>query len=425
MSLLSAMRGWLAADAVPARNPLDDRWWGVGPDVSWSTQVTPETVEQIPEAYDCLLVLSQTIAALPLHIYRRAPDGSRLRLDDHPAAKLLRWQANGETNATAYEFRSQMTWDLCLHRNAYAEIVGGSGGPLSELVRIDPLCVHLVKGARRGEYVYELHDGMNRRRLTRDSMMHMRAAPFTSDGLTGKSLLVSGKRVFQRALMLEEFARRFFQNDASPGLVISLPGTFKTRDQAAEYRRNWLHQFGGANRNKPAVLDQGAKVEAFPTENNKNQFIETYLAVAQQVIRLWRMPPHKVGILDKAAFSNIEQQALEFVTDTLLPWLVAQEQAYRRDLLMPGVFPDVYCEHNVGGLLRGDLKSRYEAYAQARNWGWLSVNDIRGLENMEPVAGGDTYLQPLNMAPAGAQTAHMALMERVAPALAAELEFGG
>ena len=130
------------------------------------------------------------------------------------------------------------------------------------------------------------------------------------------------------------------------------------------------------------------------------------MQVALQICRLWRMPPHKVGILTDATFSNIEQQSLEFVTDTLLSWLECWEQCLYRDLISP-LTPDLFVEHNVGGLLRGDLKARYEGYAIARNWGWLSVNDIRRLENMNPVEHGDVYLQPLNMAPAGADLAEL------------------
>ena len=186
-------------------------------------------------------------------------------------------------------------------------------------------------------------------------------------------------------------------------MVITMPGKFANREQAEEFRQKWINQFGRGNRHKPAVLDQGGKVSTIPVENNKAQFIETAREVSKQLVRFWRVPPHKVGILDQATFTNIEQQALEFVTDCLLPLLVAWEQAIARDLILT---PGVFAEHNVAGLLRGDLKTRYEAYAIGRNWGWLSVNDIRRLENQNPVeTNGDIYLQPLNMVPAGADAA--------------------
>jgi HK97 family phage portal protein len=400
------------------RDPTDDFWWNspVAPDLS--TAVNAETVVQIPEVYDCLQVLAQTIGALPLFVYRRLSDGSKERVEDHPVAALLRSRSNALIDSTAFELRAQMMWDLALHRNAFAEIIRGVNGPIGELLRIDPLAVSIIKGDQRGSYVYEVRENGRTRRLLREEVLHVRMTPLTSDGLMGRSLLRDGYRVFQRALALEDYARRFFENDATPGLVISMPGKFDSREKAAEFRRMWVNQFGRQNRWKPAVLDQGGKVQAIPVENNKAQFIETYKEVALQICRLWRMPPHKIGILDRATFTNIEQQALEFVTDTLLAPLVAWEQAIKRDLILQA---DHFVEHNVAGLLRGDLKTRYEGYAVGRNWGWLSVNDIRRLENMNPVPNGDVYLQPLNMAPAGAQAAQAALMGRVVPALAYEL----
>ena len=126
------------------RDPTDEFWWTSPPAHHFGTAVTADTVEQIPEVYDCLQVLSQTIGALPLMVYRRLADGSKERFDDHPVAPLLRAQANGIVNSTAYELRAQMTWDLALHRNAFAEIVAGRSGPVSELIRIDPCCVQIL-----------------------------------------------------------------------------------------------------------------------------------------------------------------------------------------------------------------------------------------------------------------------------------------
>jgi HK97 family phage portal protein len=406
MTLWSSISGMFAARP---RDPTDDHWWSspVAPDLG--TAVTAQTVVQIPEVYACLQVLAQTIGALPLAVYRRLPDGSKKREDTHPVAALLRSQSNGIVNSTAFELRAQMSWDLALHRNAFAEIIAGRNGPMSELVRIDPCNVQIIKGAQRGSYLYEVREDGRSRRLLRDDMLHLRMTPLTSDGLMGQSLLIDGRRVFQRALALEDYARRFFENDATPGLVITMPGKFANREQAEEFRRKWANQLGGRNRWKPAVLDQGGKVNSIPVENNKAQFLETYMQVAVQLCRLWRMPPHKIGILDRATNNNIEHQGLEFATDTLYGPLVAWEQAIKRDLILE---PDCFVEHNVAGLLRGDLKARYEGYAIGRNWGWLSVNDIRRLENMNPVADGDVYLQPLNMVPAGSD---LAMQQRQAP----------
>lgn len=398
-----SLRKLLGANEPAARNPADDYWFNpVTPE--GQIVVNAKTVSQIPEVYDCLQVLAQTIASLPLITYRHKRGGGKERFDQHPVADLLHHRPSQD--ATAYEFRHQMTWDLALHRNAFAEIREGRRGPIDQLIRLDPETIWIIKTGDGG-YVYEVREaGGIRRRLDREQVFHLRAPPLTSDNILGRSLIEDGSKTFARALALQDYATRFFENDATPGGVVEVPGKFGTVEQAQEFKRKWQGQFTGRNRHKMAVLDGGAKFTKVDVQNDKAQFIETYREVALQILRWWRMPPHKVGILDKATFSNIEQQSLEFVTDTLLPWLVAWEQGIRRDLI---IRDDQYMtEHNVAGLLRGDIKARYEAYRIGREWGWLSSNDVRSLENMNPIDGGDGYLQPLNMGPAGVEQAQRA-----------------
>lgn len=387
-----------------------------------STAVTPETVIQIPEVYDCLKVLSQSIAQLPFFVYEAGNDGSRRRLSDHPVTRLLGEQANLTQETTAFELREQLTWDAALHRNAYAQLRVNRRSPIGvELVRIDPLAVTVKISQTDGSFYYEVADGSARRIVLPEEILHLRVAPLQSNNICGRSLLSDGYRVFSRALVLEDYAFRFFENDATPGGIIEYSGVTKTQEEADKLRDKWQRMFSGRKRGQVAILEGGGKFVTTRTENNKNQFIETYKEIALQICRLWRMPPHKVGVMDKASFASIEQQALEFVIDTLMPWLVMWEQAVRHKLLTD---PRHYAHHNVAGLLRGDLKSRYESYAIARNWGWLSVNDIRRLENMNPIISGDIYLEPLNMVPAGTDRAQPA--DRQAPqpnnALTAPLE---
>jgi HK97 family phage portal protein len=411
MGLLS--RFFASVAGPPAnRNPADDYWYGpVQPD--GTVVVDTRTVTSIPEVYDCLQVISQTIAALPLVTYRRESNGGKRRFDAHPIADLLHHRPNAFS--TAYEFRAQMTWDLALHRNAFAEIRDGQRGVIDSLIRLDPAAMWVVKNDDGG-WVYEIRDGARTRRLDREQVFHLRAPPLTSDNILGRSLVEDGRTTFARALALQDFARRFFENDATPGGVVEIPGKFGNPEQALEFKRKWQAEFSGRNRHKVGMLDGGSKFVKLDVQNDKAQFIETYREVSLQCLRFWRMPPHKVGILDKATFSNIEQQSLEFVSDTLMPWIVAWEQAIRRDLI---VRDDVFfVEHNVEGLLRGDIKARYEAYRVGREWGWLSADDVRARENMNPLGPGvgNVYLQPLNMAPAGSQpaerAAYAALVER-------------
>jgi HK97 family phage portal protein len=381
--------------AAGGRGPLDDYWYNpVAP--AGKIVVNTRSVAQIPEVYDCLQVIAQTIAALPLMVYKRKPGGAKERADYHPIYDLLHTSPN--PLATAYEFRHQMTWDLCLHRNAFAEIKEGPRGPIDTLTRIDPETMWVVKGRNsNSDYVFEIRnpDGSTRR-LDKDQVFHLRAPPMETDNILGRSIIEDGARTFARALALQDYAGRFFENDATPGGVVTIAGKLSP-ELAQEFKKKWQNQFTGQNRHKTAVLDSGGTYTAIDVQNDKAQFIETYREVALQCLRFWRMQPHKVGILDKATFSNIEQQSLEFVTDTLLPWLVSWEQAIGKELILLG--DRFYAEHNVGGLLRGDTKSRYEAYAIGRAGGWLSADEIRSWENMNPIPGGDKYLQPMNMQP--------------------------
>lgn len=397
MNVIRRMFGASAPGPVN-RDPTSDVWFGTSPGRGTVT-VNAQTVTQIPEVYACLQVIAQTAAMLPLVTFRKRNGGGKERFDDHPVSDLLHHRPNPTT--TAYEFRHQMTWDLALHRNAFAEIKEGRRGPVDQLVRLDPSTVWIRRLQNSTDYVFEVRDGGSQRRtLDREQVFHLRAPPMTTDNILGRSLIEDGSTTFARALALQDYAGRFFENDATPSGIITVAGKF-TAEQAEEYKKKWQQQFTLKNRHKMAVLDAGGKFETVDIQNDKAQFIETYREVALQVLRLWRMPPHKVGILDKATFSNIEQQSLEFVTDTMLPWLVAWEQAIRRDLIVNDkVF---FAEHNVEGLLRGDIKSRYEAYRIGREWGWLSADDVRSRENMNPLPGGvgQGYLQPMNMSPAG------------------------
>lgn len=398
MKLLEGLARALGASAGTGapRDPSDPRWWMETPAHRDVVSVSSATVVQIPEVYACLRVLSETIAQLPLITYRRTAAGGKERYDQHPVADLLH-HAPSE-GVTAYEFRASMTWDLCLHRNAFAELLEGRRGVIDQIVRIAPEHVYVKPDG--GGWHYEIREeGRPTRRLSREQVMHMRAPPLASDGILGRSLLVDGHRVFARALAIQDYATRFFQNDATPSGIILLPGTWKSAEEARLFREKWMSQFTGQRRHAPAVLDGNAKFESVDLQNDKAQFLETYKEVALQILRLWRMPPHKIGNLDRATFSNIEQQSIEFVSDTLMPWIVCWEQSIRRDLLLaPQSF---VVEHNVAGLLRGDLAARYSSYAIGRQWGWLSVNDVRRLENLNPLPEGDHYLEPMNMVPAG------------------------
>jgi HK97 family phage portal protein len=206
------------------------------------------------------------------------------------------------------------------------------------------------------------------------------------------------KNAIGLAIAAEEYGSKFYANGAAPSGVLEHPGVLK---DPAKLRDSWTQTFGGSsNSNKVAVLEEGVKYTPISIAPNEAQFLETRKFQINEIARIFRVPPHMVGDLEKSSFSNIEQQSLEFVKYTLEPWLVRWEQSMERVLISPNEKSRCFIKFNVDGLLRGDYQSRMEGYATARQNGWMSANDIRELENLDRIPaedGGDLYLINGNM----------------------------
>ena len=220
------------------------------------------------------------------------------------------------------------------------------------------------------------------------------------DGLVGYSPIAMAKNAIGLAIATEEYGAKFFANGAAPSGVLEHPGTIK---DPSRVREAWQSQFGGsANSGKIAVLEEGMKYTPISISPEQAQFLETRKFQINEIARIFRVPPHMVGDLEKSSFSNIEQQSLEFVKYTLDPWVVRWEQSIARALLSEDEKRSYFVKFNLEGLLRGDYASRMNGYATARQNGWMSANDIRELENLDRIPaeeGGDLYLINGNMLP--------------------------
>ncbi|MEC9433882.1 MAG: phage portal protein [Pseudomonadota bacterium] len=395
MSLFDRLFG-SADQGSGSRDPSNDHWFDAIPKRASAAgvRVTAETALAAPVVFDCLTVLSQSVASLPWGVFERLENGDKRRVDRHPVAVLL---ANPDGESTSHEWFGQMTWDLASAGNAVHEIEPGPLGFASRLPRVQPKDVAVERLEDRSRRWTFTENGRTRRRVEGE-VWHLRDLPLV-DGLVGLGRIGVGREAIGSLLAVQEYGARHFENDAVPPVVVEHPSNFA--DQAS--RENFLREIGrffGLKRRGPAVLEFGMKLQRLATTNEESQFLETRKELQLEVARLWRMPPHKIGALERATNNNIEHQSIEFVTDTLAPWLDLIESSINRTLFLnPRRF---FFEFNVAGLLRGDIKARYEAYAQARQWGWLSVNEIRRLENLNPIGTrGDQYLQPLNMTPAG------------------------
>ena len=242
------------------------------------------------------------------------------------------------------------------------------------------------------------------RTLHESEMWHLKAPPYTSDGIAGVPVIQTSKKALGKAIAVDDYGARFFANGAVSGGVIKNVGTFDNDEQKEQFIASWRRARTGVNAHKDALLEFGMDYVPGAAKNNEAQFLETLLDTAIAITRIWNIPPHEVGILEGAKFRNIEQQAIAFITKTMLPWFVLWEQRIGHDLVIPSaqLSGEFFFEFNLAGLLRGDLKSRYEAYHIGRQGGWLSVNEIRRLENMNGIEGGDTFLEPMNMQDAAA-----------------------
>ena len=380
----------------PLKDPALAALLGVRALSSSGVAVTPDTALALSAVYACVKVLAESIASLPLVVYRRRADGGRTRATDHPLYALLhdapnRWQ-------TSVEWREMMMGHLALRGNAYALIVDDArSGRITGLVPLDPRRVRPF-ATPDGGIAYEwLPDAGARTILLPREVLHLRG--LTKDGIVGLSPIEEARETIGLGLAAQEYGARLFANDAQPRGILKT-GEVLGDDATRALLKAWEERHRGAsNAHRIAVLEGGMEWVQIGMTNEDAQFLELRRYQDTDVARLFRMPPHKIGILDRATFSNIEQQALEFVQDALLPHVRRWESRLTLSLLSDDDRRTHYVEFVMDGLLRGDFASRMAGYAVGRQWGWLSVNDIRRMENLDPVADGDVYLAPLNMAP--------------------------
>ena len=364
--------------------------------------VTERSAMQMTAVYSCVRILSEAIAGLPLHLYLYGADSSKQKALDHPLYTLLHDEPNPEMSS--FVFRETLMTHLLLWGNAYAQILRNGKG---DVIALYPLMPNKMTVDRDDEgHLYYSYQRSNDEALKPNSrvilspheVLHIPGLGF--DGLVGYSPIAMAKNAIGLAIATEEYGAKFFANGAAPSGVLEHPGTIK---DPSRVREAWQSQFGGSsNSGKVAVLEEGMKYTPISISPEQAQFLETRKFQINEIARIFRVPPHMVGDLEKSSFSNIEQQSLEFVKYTLDPWVVRWEQSIMRGLLSPDEKKQYFAKFNVDGLLRGDYQSRMNGYAVGRQNGWMSANDIRELENMDRIPaeeGGDLYLINGNMLP--------------------------
>lgn len=365
--------------------------------------VSERSAMQMTAVYACVRILSEAVACLPVHLYKYNDAGGKEKAIEHPLYHLLHDEPNPEM--TSFIFRETLMTHLLLWGNAYAQVIRNGKG---EVVALYPLMPNKMSVDRdeQGQLYYTYQRSTDEAATMEGSTVVLRPSDVLHipglgfDGLVGYSPIAMAKNAIGLAIATEEYGAKLFANGAAPSGVLEHPGTIK---DPARVREAWMSQFGGsANSGKVAVLEEGMKYTPISISPEQAQFLETRKFQINEIARIFRVPPHMVGDLEKSSFSNIEQQSLEFVKYTLDPWVIRWEQSLARALLSEDEKKEYFFKFNVEGLLRGDYASRMTGYSTARQNGWMSANDIRELENLDRIPaeeGGDLYLINGNMLP--------------------------
>ncbi len=339
--------------------------------------------------YACVRVLSETIASLPLHVYRRTGQGKEKAMD-HNLYYLLHDEPNPEM--TSFVFRETLMGHLLLWGNAYAQIIRDGRGRVIDLYPLLPDRMEVGR-TEQGELYYRYQKEGREYLLRREEVLHIPGLSF--DGLVGYSPIAMAKNAIGMALATEEYGSKLFANDARPSVVLEHPGILK---DPAKIRDSWNQIYRGSeNAHKVAVLEEGMSVKTLSMPPEQAQFLETRKFQIEEICRIFRVPPHLIASLDRATFSNIESQSISFVVHTIRPWLVRLEMAFNKSLFSQKEKREHFVSFVVEGLLRGDFESRMRGFAVGIQNGFLSPNDVRSLENLNPIEHGDVYAVNGNM----------------------------
>jgi len=345
----------------------------------------PTNTKNLWAVYSCVNVIGETMGSLPLPIYKNKKDGSKERLVNNEVNDLI---LKPNTRQTRFDFFEEMIWHLAL-RGKYFAVKNGIGKNLKELLPVSPDNVIVDES----NYYHPTYTIDSKKYEPKDLLivyMH-----------NGDSVISSQKGTFDLAKSLNRYSNEFFKNGARPSGVIETDNKME-KEAFERFKKQWEDFHSGINNvGKTAILDQGKKYKPLALSNVDAQFLEFTKKSDVEICGIFRVPPHMIGILDNATFSNIENQSLNFTKYTMSPWCKRIELAITQQIIKPILGKDCFCEFNMDALERADISSRYKAYNTGKMAGFLSTNEIRKKENMNPVENGDEYLIPANMNIAG------------------------
>ena len=367
----------------------------ISPYVPWLAGVTADTALNLITIYQCVRVLSNTFAQLPLMLYRRRADGGKERAVDHPLYRTLHLSPNPDL--TSFAWRRMLMTHIATWGDHFVEKIPDQAGR-TLLYPVRPDRVEVTRKDGRKHYWYLSPEG-GRKEFPEGRLIQI--SGLSTDGLRGRSPINDLRSTIRLAKTAETFGDSFFRNGARPATVLKHPETLST-DAIRRLREQMDELRGSGNAGKTVVLEEGLDFSEVGIPPDDAQFMETRLFQKRELAGAYGIPPHMIGDLERATFSNIEHQSLELITVTMMPYFVNVEQELSVQLIDDD---DYFVEFLVDGYLRGDAKTRNQAYAIRWQHGSLNANEWRIKENDNPVDGGDTYYVPVNYQPAVATAA--------------------
>lgn len=372
------------------------RAFGLGNESIAGPAVTPSTVLGITAVYAAITILSQDVAGLPFPVYRRL-DRGRERAKGHPLYRVLTRRANDEMSA--FKFRETLQGHKLGWGNGYAEIEYDNAGRIKGLWPLRPDWTRAERDKETGALYYVTRTSSGGPEVMLPARRVFHVAGFGFDGIRGYSPITLFREAFGLALAVQEYEARFFGNGARPGLVLKTGGVL-SEAALSRLRRDFEDRHMGLkNAERIAILEEGLDISTIGIPPKDAEFLGLRKFQTTEIARIYRLPPHMLADLSDATYSNIEHQGLGYVTYSLRHHMVGWEQEVGRQLLREDEEDLYYAEHVVDGLLRGDIKTRFEAYAIGKQNGFINSNMIAEWENWNPIDGGDEFYVPLNMIP--------------------------
>lgn len=398
MSLIDRILGREKRAAIQSDDPYLAEWFGLRGGIG--SYVDPGRASGIAVAHACIAIVSQNLAAMPLNLYRRADNGGRDRATDHPLYAVLHDMAN--PTMTAFEAREALLASLMVAGNAFARLDWNGRGQVSALHPLDPGKV-AVERLESGRLRYRVSgDGGGVRIYLQEEILHLRYR-LGRDGVMGLSPIQIARETFNLALTQQDTAGKQASKSFLPEGALVFPNVIGKDQRQTVLDKMEAKVNSDLSTRGILVLDGGTDWKSFSFSSKDAEFLESRKLTNLDICRIWGVPPTVAGITDNATYSNSDQESRALVVRCLAPMARRVEQAMNASLLTVESRKVLFIEHDLAGLLRGDMKARYDAYSVGRNGGWLSVNEIRGWENMPKIDGGDEYLSPLNMTPAGVE----------------------